>query len=319
MRIFLTGATGVVGRRVVPSLVKAGYSVTAIGRNPKAREELARLGTRPIELDLFDAAAVREAVAGHDAVINVATSIPPLSRIFLRSAWRATDRIRSRASANLVDAALAGGAVRYIQESFAPIYLDGGDQWIDESAPVHPGSYNRSALDAEAVAERFTQQGRTGIVLRFANFYGPDSPATLETIKYVRRGWAPIFGGPDAFYPSLSHDDAASAVVAALEVPAGIYNVADDEPLRRREWIDALAAALDVRPPRLLPRWATWLAGSVGEIMARSLRISNRKLKAASGWAPRYPSMREGWRAALAAVEGGEKSSYVASAEQSHP
>jgi len=134
-------------------------------------------------------------------------------------------------------------------------------------------------------------------VLRFAYFYGPDSPLILEMIKYVRRGWAPIFGAPDAFYSSLSHDDAASAVVA------------DDEPLRRRELVDSLVAALDVRPPRLPPRWATKLAGSLGEGMACSLRISNRKLKAASAWAPKYPSIRAGWRPVPAAVEESSKMS----------
>ncbi len=319
MRVFVTGATGVMGRRVVPSLVEAGHSVTAIGRSPAAREALERQGMQPIELDLFDAAAVRAAVAGHDVVINLATSIPSMSRIFLRSAWRTNDRIRSQASAVLVEAALAGGATRYIQESFAPIYPDGGDEWLDESAPVRPVSYNRSVLDAEAAAERFTQQGRTGVVLRFAYFYGPDSSLVLEMIKDVRRGWAPVFGAPDAFYSSLSHDDAACAVVAALQVPAGIYNVADDEPLRRRELVDSLAAALGVRPPWLPPRWTAKLLGSLGEGMARSLRISNRKFKAAAAWAPKYPSMREGWRAVLAAVDEGDKSSYVPCAVQSHP
>ncbi len=319
MRVFLTGATGVLGRRVVPALVKAGHGVTAVGRSPQARQDLERAGARPVELDLFDAAAVREAVAGHDVVINLATSIPPMSRIFLRGAWRTNDRIRSQASANLAQAALAGGATRYIQESFAPIYLDGGDRWIGESAPVYPVSYNRSVLDAEAAAERFTQQGRAGVVLRFAYFYGPDSDLVLEMIKDVRSGWAPVFGASDAFYPSLSHDDAACAVVAALEVPAGIYNVADDEPLRRRELADSLAAALGVRPPWLPPRWTAKLLGSLGEGMARSLRISNRKFKAESTWAPKYPSVREGWRAVLAALDEGDRISYVPCAERLYP
>jgi nucleoside-diphosphate-sugar epimerase len=307
MRIFVAGATGVMGRRVVPSLVKAGHNVTAIGRSQKAREELKRVGARPIELDLFNAAAVREAVAGHDVVINLATSIPPVSRIFLPGAWRTNDRIRSQASANLVEAALTDGAARYIQESFAPIYPDCGDQWIDERMPAHPGSYNRSVLDAEAAAGRFTQQGRTGVVLRFAFFYGPDSPLTLQMVRFVRLGWAPIFGAPDGFYSSLSHDDAATAVVAALDVPAGIYNVTDDEPLRRRELVDSLATALGVQSPRLPPHWTAKLVGSLAETMARSLRISNRKLKAESAWAPKYPSIREGWRAVLAAIEEGNK------------
>jgi nucleoside-diphosphate-sugar epimerase len=311
MRIFVAGATGVMGRRVVPSLVRAGHRVTAIGRSEGAREELERAGARPVALDLFNASAVREAVADHDVVINLATSIPPISRIFLPGAWRANDRIRSQASANLVEAALAGGATRYIQESFAPIYPDGGDQWIDESVSPQPASYNRSVLAAEAAAGRFTQAGRTGVALRFAFFYGPDSPLTLEMIRYVRRGWASIFGAPDAFYSSLSHDDAAAAVLAALDMPAGIYNVADDEPLRRRELVDSLAGELGVRPPRLLPRWTAKLAGSLGQAMARSLRISNRKLKAESAWAPMYPSMREGWQAVLSAVQEGNQAMPV--------
>src|SRR5262249_52741545 len=151
-----------------------------------------------------------------------------------------------------------------------------------------------SVLDAEASAERFTQSGRTGVVLRFAAFYGSD-PQTQDIVNFVRRGWAIIPGSPDAFFSAVSHEDAASAVVAALNVPAGIYNVVDDEPLRRREYFDALAQALGVAPPKLLPEWTTRLFGPLGEALARSLRISNRKLHDASGWSPKYPSVREGW------------------------
>jgi nucleoside-diphosphate-sugar epimerase len=307
MDMFVAGATGVMGRRVVPSLVETGHRVTAIGRSQTAREQLERAGASPVEVDLFNAAAVREAVAGHEVVINLATSIPPLSRMFLPGAWRMNDRIRSQASANLVEAALAGGATRYIQESFAPVYPDGGDQWVHEDVSPRPTSYNRSVLDAEAATERFTQQGGTGVVLRFAFFYGPDSPVTLQMIRFVQLGWAPVFGAPDSFYSSLSHDDAAAAVLAALDLPDGIYNVTDDEPLRRRELVDSLASALGVGSPRLLPRWTVRLAGSLGETMARSLRISNMKLRGASAWAPAYPSMREGWPAMLAAIQEGDQ------------
>jgi nucleoside-diphosphate-sugar epimerase len=205
-------------------------------------------------------------------------------------------------SALLVDAAIAAGAERYIQESFAPIYRDCGSQWIDERAPVQPARYNRTAIDAEQAAERFTRSGRTGVVLRFAAFYGPDSEQTRDLITFVRRGWAPIPGSPDSYFSSVAHDDAATAVVAALGVRAGVYNVADDEPLRRREFFDSLAAALGVAPPRLPPTWLVPLFGSLGETLARSLRISNRKLRGESGWAPRYPSVREGWRAVVAAL-----------------
>ena len=298
-RVFIAGATGVLGRRVVPQLIEAGYKVTAVGRSEATRSQLARAGARPIELDLFDAAAVHGAVAGHDVVINLATHVPLVPQAFFPGAWRMTSRIRTYASANLVEAALAGGANRYIQESFGPIYPDCGDQWIDESTPTQAARYNRAVLDAEAAARRFTQRGRTGIALRFAYLYGPDSPMTWQMIRYVQRGWAPVFGDPEAYFPSVSHDDAATAVVAALGVPAGIYNVSDDEPLKRREYMASLASALGVPSPRFPPRWIVKLMGSLGETLARSQRISNRKLEAESGWSPRYASMREGWQGVL--------------------
>jgi nucleoside-diphosphate-sugar epimerase len=121
-------------------------------------------------------------------------------------------------------------------------------------------------------------------------------------IKLVRKGWAPIPGSPEGFLSSVSHDDAASAIVAALRVPAGIYNVVDDEPMRRREYFDSLARALGVAPPRIPPPWVARLFGSVGEMLVRSLRISNRKLRDESGWAPKLPSVREGWRAVVGAL-----------------
>jgi len=302
MRIFLTGATGVLGRRALPLLTGAGHSVTAVARRPQSRADLAREGASPIELDLFDANAVGKAVAGHDAVINLATHLPAGFRAFLPGAWKENDRIRRVVSANLVDAALAGGAARFIQESFAPVYPDRGDQWIDERVPIAPVAYNRTVVDAERSAERFSGGGGTGVVLRFALLYGPDSWFTRDLIRYVRRGWAQVPGAADAYISSVSHDDAAAAVVAALGAAPGIYNVVDDEPMRRREFFDSLAGVLGVPPPRLPPPWLKYLFGSLGEMLARSLRISNRKLRDACGWAPRYPSMREGWPAVVAAL-----------------
>lgn len=313
-RVFITGATGVIGSRVVPQLVEAGYKVTAVGRSEAKRSQLARAGARPIELDLFDAAAVHRAVAGHELVINLATSVPLNLRTFFPGAWRMTTLIRRFASTNLVEAALAGGASRYVQESFAPIYPDCGDQWIDEGTPTQAARYNRAVLDAEAAAREFTQQGGAGIVLRFAYFYGPDSPMTLQTIQYVLRGWAPVFGAPEAYYPSVSHDDAATAVVAALGVPAGIYNVSDDEPLTRREYVGSLVRALGVQSPRYPPRWIVKFMGSLGDTLARSQRISNRKLKAESGWAPKYPSMREGWQEVLDSIREANPMGVIKSA-----
>ena len=311
-RIFIAGATGVMGRRVVPTLVKMGYRISAVGRSPQSRNRLERLGVTPVALDLLDAAAVRRAVAGHEVIINLATSIPPTWRMFLPGAWRMNDRIRRQASANLAAAAIAGGTRRYIQESFA-IYPDCGERWIDEQVTVQPAKYSRSVLDAEAAVARFTRQGGVGVTLRFAFFYGPDSPALHDMVRFVRCGWSPVFGAPGAYFPSLSHDDAAAAVVAALDLPAGVFNVADDEPLPRREFLASLAGALGVRPPGLPPRWVEKPLGSLADTLARSLRISNYKLKSESDWKPKYPSVRQGWGSALAGLLGIEKPSVIES------
>lgn len=299
MKVFVSGATGVVGRRTVPLLTAAGHEVTAIGRTKEKRTALERAGASAVDVDLFDAAAVHAAVAGHEAVVNLATKIPPSSRAFLRGAWRENDRLRREASALLVDAAKTAGVERFVQESFAPMYPGRGEDWIDEAVRVAPAPHSRTSLDAEASAARFAEGG-AGVVLRFAFFYGPDGSFAQDMIRLVRKGLAPSVGRADDFMSSIHHDDAASAVVAALGLPAGTYNVADDEPLRRRAFFDALADALGVAPPKLPPAWLAPLTGSVGETVARSQRISNRKLKDASGWAPRYPSAREGWRAVAA-------------------
>jgi nucleoside-diphosphate-sugar epimerase len=302
MRIFVTGASGVIGSRVVPALRAAGHDVTAVVRSAVRGAELARTGAAVRQVDLFAPRELQAEMVGHDVVINLATHLPPTTLGALRpSAWRENDRIRRAGSAHLVDAALTAGVGRFIQESFAPIYADQGDRWIDESFRLRPVRYNRSILDAEASARRFTESGRIGITLRFAAFYGPDSFQLGDMIALVRRGWMPLLGPGRSYISSVSHDDAAAAVVASLAVPAGIYNVTDDEPLRHREFADALADALGVRHPRLLPGWAAYLAGSIGIMLARSLRMSNAKLRAASGWAPRWPSARDGFRAVAAA------------------
>jgi 2-alkyl-3-oxoalkanoate reductase len=299
MRILITGATGVLGRRVVPLLAAAGHEVSAVARSPQKAGGVERQGARAVAVDLFDAAAVEAAVRGHEAVIGLATRIPGSSTAFLPGAWRRNDRLRTVAAAHLARAALAAGCVRLVQESISLTYADAGERWIDEDAPVDPAPHTRSALASEAAAAGFAATGGAGVVLRFALFYGPDSAHTRDAIRFVRRGLAPTFGAPDGYVSSIHTDDAASAVVASLAVPAGRYNVADDQPLTRREYVDALAAALGVPPPRLLPAWTSRLGGSVGATLARSQRVSNARFRAASGWSPRHASAREGWRHAV--------------------
>jgi 2-alkyl-3-oxoalkanoate reductase len=299
MNIFVAGATGVLGSRVVPQLIAGGHRVTAVARSERKAKRLGEAGAKPVAVDLFDSEAVHGAVRGHDVVINLATQIPPSSRAMLPGAWRATNALRTRAAQILSDAAAGAGAGRFVQESFAPTYPDRGDRWITEDEPIAPARYNRGVAHAEAAAQRFTNAGGTGVVLRFAYFYGADSDFSKDMIAFVRKGLAPTPGRRDAYVSSISHDDAAAAVLSALDVPAGIYNVADDEPVTHDEYFATLAELLQVSPPRFLPPWTTRLFGSLGETLARSQRISNAKLKAASGWTPRYRSIREGWRAVI--------------------
>ncbi|HTI46323.1 MAG TPA: NAD(P)-dependent oxidoreductase [Casimicrobiaceae bacterium] len=294
--VFITGATGVVGRRVVPLLRAHGHVVTAVARSTAADRALESAGARAVRADLLDRAALERVLRDQHVVINLATHMPSSTvRMLLPGAWRENDRLRRDGSRTLAEAARACGVERFVQESFAPAYPDCGARWIDEDVAIAPVRYNRTIADAEQSARRFTEQGGTGVVLRFAAFYGPDAFQSLDLAKLVRKGFAPLPGSPEAYISSVSHDDAASAVVAALRAPAGAYNVSDDEPLRHRAFVDAIAAALGAASPRLPAPWMTRLMGSVGEMLARSQRISNRKLKDATKWSPRYASVREGW------------------------
>ena len=295
MRVFVTGATGVIGSRALPLLVDTGHQVTALSRSESNREQLERLRASPVEADLFDVASLRRAMAGHEAIVNLATAMPSSAKqMMVPWAWKMNDRIRRDGSVAVAAAARAEGVERMIQESFAPIYVDRGDEWIDESTPIAPARYNRTILDAERAAERFTADGGHGVVLRFAALYGPDA-LLREMLDVMRKGWSPLPGDPSAFITSVAQSDAAAAVVAALTVPAGTYNVAEDDPMRRGEWVRSLAAAAGIRPPRPIPKWLTSVGGSTIRLLARSQRISNRKLRAASAWSPRYARAADAW------------------------
>jgi nucleoside-diphosphate-sugar epimerase len=291
MRIFVAGATGVIGSRVVPRLIALGHEVTALSRSEANRAAIEGWGARP---------SPELALAGHDAVINLATHIPPSSRALMPGAWRATNALRRALPPRIARAAAEAGVRRYIQESFAPAYPDRGSEWIDETVPFATGRYNSGLDDAEAAVRGF---GGDGVVLRFGFFYGPDSDFMRDIVKMVRKGWSPTMGSPEGYQSSVSHDDAAEAVIAALALPRGTYNVVDDEPLTKRDLVDSLADRLGVPHPRFLPSWLPLLFGSLGRTLARSQRISNRKLREASSWRPRYPSVREGWGAGLTTEE----------------
>ena len=297
MRVFVAGATGVLGRPTVRLLVAAGHDVTGIARSPERAAQLIAAGATPVTADLFDAAALVRAAAGHDAVINLATHIPSSARGALPGSWAENDRIRSQGSGSLVDAAIAAGAQRYVQESIVLLYADAGDQWIDEDCPLGTFPVVRSLFDAEANAQRATDAGLAGVVLRFGLFHGPEGVHTRDFITSLRRGVCPSIGDPEDFVPVIAGDDAAAAVVAALDIPAGIYNVVDDEPLRRGEYCKVLAAGVGRDSARLPPR----AVGRLGKVrhLSQSLRVSNRRLKEVSAWRPQYPSIRSSWPAAV--------------------
>ncbi|MEA3075620.1 MAG: hypothetical protein QOF60_528, partial [Actinomycetota bacterium] len=305
MKVFVAGATGVLGRRAVARMVAAGHDVTGVARTPEKAAGLRAVGVVPVAVDLFDPGAVKDAVAGHEVVCNLTTHIPPTLQAALPGAWSQNDRIRTDVSRNLVDAALAAGATRYVQESIAFLYADSGDQWLDEDSPVLPVPYVRSALVAESEAARFTAaSGGAGVVLRFGLFHGPDSDSTVETVALARRGIAAAFGSDGAYQAFVTTDDAAAAVVAALDqrVAAGVYNVVDDEPLTRSAYAAALAGAVGRPSLRLPPKAATRLGGSKTGLLGRSQRVSNRRFVTASGWRPSSPSAREAWPRIVAAM-----------------
>lgn len=302
MKVFISGASGVIGRRVAPLLLAAGHEVTAMVRPGSPRRSVLPAGCSAVEASLFDHAGLARAVAGHQAVINLATHIPRGFAMMLPSGWRETGRIRSEGAANFAEAAAETGARILVQESFSYAYPDSGASWIDEDTPLRPASYCRSVLDAEAAARRFSERGGVGVVLRFAGFYGPDAVQMPIMAKAARAGWAALPGDRSSYISSISHDDAATAVAAALTAPSGPYNACDDAPVSHEAYFAMIAEAVGARPPRFLPTWAAPLMGVAGPTLARSIRLSNARLKAATGWAPRCASVGDCLPAAVRAA-----------------
>jgi 2-alkyl-3-oxoalkanoate reductase len=213
--------------------------------------------------------------------------------------------LRRDASRCLVDAALAEGIVTYVQESIAFVYADGGDAWLDEDAPLHASWLNDSALDAERETARFAQGGGRGVALRYGAFYAPYARSTIDTVRLARRGFFPVLGTGGQFLSSIHVDDAATAAVAALEVASGVYNVVDDEPLRFREYAEAVGVGVGV-PPRLrLPVWLVKaIIGDASHIFLVSRRLSNRRFRAAAAWKPRATAAQHELPAVVREIAG---------------
>ena len=296
MKVFVTGATGELGRPAVRALVHAGHGVTGVARTAPKAELLGRLGARSLRIDLFDRSALEEAVVGHDAVLHFATKIPALEDAWRAAAWRENDRLRTETTRELVDAALTAGVPTLLLESITFLYADGGDRWLEEDAPLaRDNDTLRSMLHAEAELARFTEGGGRGITLRFGSFYGPEAAHTKDVLAaYGRRGRAAIVGSQEGYISSIHTEDAGRAAAAALDLPAGVYNIVDDEPMTRAAYVEAFGRALGVEPPHLMAEFLGRLIPRTGPTR-RSHRVSNRRFRAASMWRPEYPSVREGW------------------------
>ena len=300
MKVFMTGATGVVGRLTVPALVAAGHEVRAVSRRDAAASGLRAAGAEPVTADLFDADAVASAVSGCDTVIHLATNVPTLGKAGRPKGWEMHNQLRTAATDNLVAAARAAGATRFVKESVTFVYRDGADMWLDETAPLIPDlGLLASTIDGEERALAFAAAGGTTTILRFGLFYGgAGNRGTTDALKLARFRRSSIAGSPDAFMASIHAEDVATAVVAALGASSGVYNVVDDEPMRRRDYLAAFATAFGVKPPKPIPARLMRLGGgSAADGLAASQRVSNRKFENETGWAPRYPSARTGWAA----------------------
>lgn len=298
MRIFVAGATGVLGQPTVKLLVAAGHGVRGTARGEEKSQLLRSLGAEPVAVDLFDANAVKEAIAGSEAVIHIATKIPTITKMRGRGNWKENDRLRREATKNLVDGALAAGAQTFIAESITFIYADGGDRWLDENAPMKLAwSALDSTLDLERETQRFSEGGGKAVVLRFGLFYAPYAASTIDSVKMMKRRMFGVIGRGENYFSSIHVDDAAAALVAALNAPGGTYNVVEDNPMSQADYATAFADELHLPKPRKFPRWLGKLVmGGPANYILNSTRVSNKKFKETTGWAPKYPSVREGFR-----------------------
>ncbi len=286
MKLFVTGATGVLGRHVVPALTSAGHDVTAVARSDTGAAQLRTAGASPVTVDLFSADQISSTVAGHDVVLHLATNIPPGMSAARKKSWRINDRLRTEASAILASAALDAGIGRYIGESITFPYLDRGADWIDEH---HERSYvdgTRSSVNAEEAAACVAASGGVGVSLRFAGFHDINSAHTATMVSAARKGFSLFLGPAENYMSFIDTSDAARAVVAALEVPTGVYNVAEAEPTTRAEHANALARAVGRTRLRSTPAIVQRLGGEMIETLSRSQRISTAALREASNWTP---------------------------------
>jgi 2-alkyl-3-oxoalkanoate reductase len=304
MNVFIAGATGAVGRALIPQLIDNGHAVTGTTRSESKAQSLRALGATPVVVDGLDRQAVRDAVraAAPDAIVHQMTALSGLDdpRRFERS-FAMTNRLRSEGTDNLLAAATEVGAT-VIAQSYAgwPYEPAGGPvKTEDDALMADPPKQMRSTLDAIRHVERAVPAAG-GMVLRYGGFYGPGTGIARGGDQWdaVHARRFPIVGDGAGVWSFCHIADAAAATVAALERPApgAILNICDDDPAPVREWLPALATAIGAKPPRHVPRWVGRLLGAhLVHMMCTARGASNARAKETLGWAPSVPSWREGF------------------------
>jgi nucleoside-diphosphate-sugar epimerase len=300
MRVFVAGASGAIGTRLVPQLIEAGHEVIGTSTSPTGADRLRTLGAEAAVLDLLDREAVRRAVLGSspDAIVSEATALrdATFSRNFDRT-FEQTNRLRTEGTDALLAAAWEAGVPRFVSQSFASMrYARDGGLVKTEEDPLDPSPPEGAAKTFAAMRyldETVTAAG--GIVLRYGGFYGADNDGLIEP---VRKRQFPIVGDGGGVFSFVHLDDAAAATLLALEHKGpAIYNVVDDEPAPVREWLPAMAEALGAKPPRHFPTWLARLVAGEGAVMigTKGRGASNAKAKRELGWRLRYPTWRQGF------------------------
>jgi nucleoside-diphosphate-sugar epimerase len=317
MKVFIAGATGVLGRRLIRQLTARGHSVVGQVRSAKAEGAVREAGGEPRHADLFDAESLAKAAAGCDTVIHAATAIPTKPKTNPAD-WAMNDHIRRKGTRCLTEAAAKIGAKTYLQQSIAWIARPKDDSAFDEDSPAVPDPAIQSAIDAEAIArEAGSMESFMVAILRSGFFYDSESAHTRMLADGLRKRHLPIIGTGDAVWAMIHTDDAASAFVAVAERPQnGVWHVVDNELVTVRAFLGEFAARLGARPPRRVPTWlARWFAGEQAvAYFTRSTRTTNARLRRDFGWTPRYPTYREGLDQIVATWNAESASNAAASA-----
>jgi nucleoside-diphosphate-sugar epimerase len=312
MKVFVAGASGALGMRLVQLLVECGFDVAAMTRSPDKERSLREIGGEPVVADGLDRGAVMTAVmrSEPEVVIHQMTGLAGMTSLRnFDKEFALTNRLRTEGTDHLLEAARAAGARRFIAQSFGNWNYErtgAGPKTEDDPLDSSPPAKQRQSLAAIRHLEKAVLGAEEieGVALRYGNFYGPGTGFAEdgEIAAMLRKRRFPIVGDGGGVWSFAQVDDAATATIAAIgRGRPGVYNVADDEPAAVADWLPELARTLGAKPPRRVPVWLGRLAsGEVGVSMMTRIRgASNAKAKRELGWRPRYPSYREGFRDGL--------------------